>query len=225
MSAICPNENIFLGRKSGRSDGKEKRILLLEAALRVIVRDGIRGVKHRAIAKEAAASLSSTTYYFKNIDDLISDAFVFYAQKEIKYSLLLKRTSLDTLKDQQDLTNIKNNKKLAEIVSTMLLKHIEQQVKDIDSRKLEYAFQAEAIYNKKLADILIETHASTLSLIEQVFIYLGSKDPVVHAHVTFACIRDIEYKICVDKTISFEDPSIIKTVRHMIQGLFSSLVD
>jgi len=56
---------------SRRSDGAKKKLRILEATLRLIVKEGIRGVKHRAIAKEAGVSLSSTTYYFKDIHDLL----------------------------------------------------------------------------------------------------------------------------------------------------------
>ena len=45
-----------------------KRNEVLDAALRVMTRDGIRAVTHRAVAAELGHSLRATTYYFASID-------------------------------------------------------------------------------------------------------------------------------------------------------------
>ena len=54
--------------------------MILRPPLRIVAKEGIRGVKHRAVAKEAGVPLASTTYYFKDIDELISDAFMLFAE-------------------------------------------------------------------------------------------------------------------------------------------------
>ncbi|GGO98949.1 TetR/AcrR family transcriptional regulator [Wenjunlia tyrosinilytica] len=59
-----------------RAKGERRRALLLEAALRVVERDGVAGVTHRAVAKEAGQPPSSATYYFESIDDLLVAALV-----------------------------------------------------------------------------------------------------------------------------------------------------
>jgi len=82
MNEIISEDVNYLGRQLTRSDGKKKRDKILEATLSIIVREGIRGVRHRAVAKEADVSLSSTTYYFKDIHDLITDAFMYFASQE-----------------------------------------------------------------------------------------------------------------------------------------------
>ena len=45
----------------------DRRTALLEASLRLIGRDGLRGVTHRAVEQEAGAPHGSTTYYFKTV--------------------------------------------------------------------------------------------------------------------------------------------------------------
>ena len=59
---------------------EQRRLAILQAALRVMVRDGVRGVRHRAVAQEADVPLSATTYYFKDIHDLLADALTLYAK-------------------------------------------------------------------------------------------------------------------------------------------------
>ena len=54
---------------------------MLEAALRVIGRSGIRAATHRAVAAEAGTSLSATTYYFASGEDLLEQAFAHYVDE------------------------------------------------------------------------------------------------------------------------------------------------
>jgi AcrR family transcriptional regulator len=49
--------------------------------MRIVVRDGVRAVRHRAVAAEAGVPLSATTYYFKDIDDLLTDTFAQYVER------------------------------------------------------------------------------------------------------------------------------------------------
>ena len=69
----------YHGRKPARESSEQRRVAILQAALRVMVRDGVRGVRHRAVALEADVPLSATTYYFKDIHDLLADALTLYA--------------------------------------------------------------------------------------------------------------------------------------------------
>lgn len=55
--------------------GEQTRRKILEAVFRVISSEGIRGVTHRAVAREADVQLSLTTYYFKDIEALIGESF------------------------------------------------------------------------------------------------------------------------------------------------------
>lgn len=71
----------YRGRKAARAKSEYRRRQILEAALRIAAQDGIRGVKHRPVAREAGVPLASTTYYFKDIDELICDAFTLFAEK------------------------------------------------------------------------------------------------------------------------------------------------
>lgn len=76
-------EILYQGRKTSRQGSEQRRKAILQATLRVLVKDGVRGVRHRAVAKEAEVPLSATTYYFKDIHDLLADAFTFYAQENL----------------------------------------------------------------------------------------------------------------------------------------------
>lgn len=87
MSELESEVMAYQGRKAKRAGSEARRREILEATLRVIVRDGIRAVRHRSVAKEANVPLSATTYYFRDIQELISDAFTLFTEKAKKNSV------------------------------------------------------------------------------------------------------------------------------------------
>src|SRR5690606_40873094 len=78
-----PQDLQYHGRKASRAKSEHRRRLILEAALRIVVRDGVRGIRHRAVAAEAEVPLAATTYYFRDIDELIVDTFTLYTEKAL----------------------------------------------------------------------------------------------------------------------------------------------
>jgi AcrR family transcriptional regulator len=75
----------YQGRKASRQGSEQRRQDILDAAMRIVVRDGVRAVRHRAVATEAGVPLSATTYYFKDIDDLLTDTFAQYVERSAAY--------------------------------------------------------------------------------------------------------------------------------------------
>lgn len=66
--------------KNRRAKGEQTRLRILDAVLRVIAREGTRGVTHRAVAAEADVQLSLTTYYFSDIEAMIREAFTHFSE-------------------------------------------------------------------------------------------------------------------------------------------------
>lgn len=60
--------------RATRERGKQRKSLLLEATIRVMAERGLAGVTHRAVAAEAGVSVSSTTYFFDSLDDMVGEA-------------------------------------------------------------------------------------------------------------------------------------------------------
>ncbi|SDF57478.1 transcriptional regulator, TetR family [Lentzea fradiae] len=65
------------GRKAR---GEKKRRAIVEATLRVIERDGISGVTHRSVAREAGVPTTAPTYYFATLDDLLIATLLWTAE-------------------------------------------------------------------------------------------------------------------------------------------------
>lgn len=81
----------YQGRKASRRGSEQRRQDILDAAMRIVVRDGVRAVRHRAVAAEAGVPLSATTYYFKDIDDLLTDTFAQYVERSAAFKVLGQR--------------------------------------------------------------------------------------------------------------------------------------
>jgi len=64
--------------------GVERRKALLEAVLRIVTRDGVAAVTHRAVAAESESSLRATTYYFATKEDMIREAFRFFCEESLE---------------------------------------------------------------------------------------------------------------------------------------------
>ncbi|MFI8823237.1 TetR/AcrR family transcriptional regulator [Streptomyces sp. NPDC053431] len=54
-----------------RRHDPDRRERIVDAALRVVGRDGIAGLSHRTVAAEADVPLGSTTYHFASLDELL----------------------------------------------------------------------------------------------------------------------------------------------------------
>lgn len=54
--------------------GERRKNELIDATIRIVARDGVAGVSHRAVAKEAGLPPTSAAYHFKTIDDLLTTA-------------------------------------------------------------------------------------------------------------------------------------------------------
>jgi DNA-binding transcriptional regulator YbjK len=52
------------------SKGEQRRAVLAETAVRILVADGIEGLNHRAVSARAEVAVGLVTYYFPTVEDL-----------------------------------------------------------------------------------------------------------------------------------------------------------
>jgi TetR/AcrR family transcriptional regulator, regulator of biofilm formation and stress response len=64
-----------------RARGQARRVQLLQAAVEVIAEQGVGGASHRAIATRAGMPLSTTSYFFASLDDLMAAALAVVADR------------------------------------------------------------------------------------------------------------------------------------------------
>jgi DNA-binding transcriptional regulator YbjK len=63
------------GKPVPSAQGNDRRQLIIDATLEMIGERGVRGTSHRRVAKAAGVPLSTTSYYFGTLDNLLEEAF------------------------------------------------------------------------------------------------------------------------------------------------------
>lgn len=219
-------ENIqYQGRKATRKGSEQRRQSILDAAMRIIVRDGVRAVRHRAVAAEAAVPLSATTYYFKDINDLITDTFAQFVEHsaaslarmwaESEADLQLMAAALQ--RDEQA------RRAVVEHIVERALLHVRNQLQDNrDSLLAEQALRLEALNNPALRE-LAKVHQQILaSGVVHFFEVLGSRQPDEDAQLLTSIILRMEYQgllVGLEKVDVEETRGILKRYLYLVTGL------
>ena len=187
----------YRGRKASRLGSEQRRQDILDAAMRIVVRDGVRAVRHRAVAAEANVPLSATTYYFKDIDDLLTDAFSQYVERSAAYMAKLWENTevmLRAMVARNDGTPAARAR-LADEIAASAMDYIKHQLQTRrDYLIAEHAFHHEALINPRLAR-LVDVHQEILlqgaCRLMQV---MGSAQPLQDAQVLTGAMCRMEYQ-------------------------------
>ena len=208
-------------RKVVRASGIKRRKQILEATLRVIIRDGIRGVRHRAVAEEAQVPLASTTYYFKDIEELLSETFLFWNHSANTYTeqfrdqifAQLENVSTDDVKEQSARI------KLGNIFSELAIAYVISQIKNHrEDRLIELAFHHEAVRSEKLRRVVrgsLNGQRESLVLLYQL---IGSQNPDADAQVTISVLLRLEQEAVMADDLDHD--KIAETIRRHINMMF-----
>lgn len=191
----------YQGRPALRRGSERRRQAILEATLRVIVRDGIRAVRHRAVAKEAGVPLSATTYYFKDLPDLIVDTFTLFAERAMQDVIAPFRdrvfAQLSRLAPQASQSEAAREallELLAQMTCDFIFHEVEQQR---DHLIAEQAFFAEAVIEPRLVGLCLLYVGKQQEALSNACRLLGSADPVCDGDILISVIYRIERQLLV----------------------------
>ncbi|VVO80134.1 TetR/AcrR family transcriptional regulator [Pseudomonas fluorescens] len=187
----------YQGRKASRQGSEQRRQVILDAAMRIVVRDGVRAVRHRAVAAEAGVPLSATTYYFKDIDDLLTDTFAQYVERSAAFMAKLWVNNEGLLREMvlSGDGSPQARSKLADDIARLMADYVHRQL--ISRREhlmAEQAFRQEALLNPRLAELVRAHQQILLQGTRQLFEVLGSREPQEDAKVLTAIIGRMEYQ-------------------------------
>ncbi len=213
------SEVSVLSEKKKLKKGEKTKKRILFSAIDVLAKNGIKGTTHRAIAQQANIQLSLTTYYFKDIQELIQQAF------ELNSNYLRARTStiLDKVfsslekKSKCDLEKIsvKNHlcDQLVEMTTLYIFENIKKEAVSLSVEQLMFTTVQVSPQLKKLAH---EHEQSQLQPFEQFCRYFNDKDPEVDAKMMRTIFSQIQYSqlLIPQDEISIDD--IEKIVRKII---------
>lgn len=213
----------YQGKKISRASGLERRLLIIKATWRIIIKNGMRGVRHRAVASEAGVPLAATTYYFRNLEELITSAFTHWAEQAAVYNVRF-REDCDAVISDIDESSMQDKRvrtKLAEQVSELTCAHIVNQiVKRSDDRILELAFQHEALRNDKLKTLVVSQQYAFIKGLKAFHKKIGSKAPEADARISISIISRLEQEASMLGLDEFDQSCISSAVRRHVFSVF-----
>ena len=214
------SELVYQGRRAQRADSRQRRKAILEATLRLIVKEGIRGIRHRAVAREASVPLAATTYYFKDLNDLISDAFTYFVEQNIEQTRQLQSESFTAVHQlsAEERQSPSGRRQLSQQLTRFVLMHIRNQAASRDNRLIELAFRNEALRNEQLTRAMRLANQTTQKMITDFFDLLNIADSEAAAQIVHGTILNLEYQV-LSGAIALESPLLERSVTMMIRGL------
>lgn len=187
----------YRGRQTSRAKSERRRKAILEATLRIAARDGIRGIKHRPVAHEAGVPLASTTYYFRDIDELISDAFMFFAenaQHHLHDFYHVINRVLDLSAPEALRVGGEGRLALARRLASISAGYLNEQfIHRKDEVLAEQVFLLEALRDSRLAALAIEYRNAWITGLEGVLARLHSPVPRRDAALLVSVVLGLGY--------------------------------
>ena len=213
----------YRGRKAARAGSEQRRKAILEASLRIVVKEGVRGVRHRAVAKEANVPLSATTYYFKDISDLIADTFALFVEKVMSDLVVpIYKHVGDFLEHNRD--QVKTDPVFANQVidslTQMIVAFIKVEVTEQRDQMLaEQAFKHECLRDEGLRAIAQTYFDHLLSEMVELCRQIEVDDPEIAGELLMATMFRIEHEGLLVPPDQFDEVKATKMIRQLLQSL------
>jgi len=206
------------------SKGERTKNLILEAAIAVLAEQGIKGTTHRAIAAHANIQLSLTTYYFKDIQALVQQAFELnscYAMKFIK-GLWQPILALVEKYTKVALRRVSLRLELQETLSHSLLQLIAlNTTKNRNQLIVEQQLFTEIQHSPSLRLIAKQHHDAQLKPCLQLCEYFSKDKAKVNAQILLTVVEQIQYRQLLAETSVINNDNI----RNMIQQTLAIVLE
>ncbi|MGK0405249.1 MAG: DNA-binding transcriptional regulator YbjK [Oleispira sp.] len=188
----------YQGRKTSRAGSEQRRRLILEASLRIVVREGVRGIRHRAVAKEAEVPLAATTYYFKDIQELINDTFTLHAEQSLEVVNQFSKSLFVPLIDgggKSFIKAINSTEDMLEIIADNMTQYLVEQITHHrDALIAEQAFRYESILSPHLCKLGQVHKLALMQKFTDLLAMLHTPNPREDATIMISVIHRIEYE-------------------------------
>jgi DNA-binding transcriptional regulator YbjK len=199
--------------------GDERRLHILRAAWQVIINDGIRGVRHRAVAEVAEVPLASTTYYFKDIQSLIDESMQLFAEET--FQRFTEPFWAQAESKFASLKAAKNRQILEQGFIDLGVDYIQGRLADHrDQLVLEYAFWHAAVNNIALRDAVGQLLRRSVALMKPWFEALELTDPEQASRCMLATVRRIEYEGLIAGAMTQRPDWIREALTYQLKALW-----
>ena len=211
------------GRRAARAGSEQRRRAILEAVLRIIVRDGIRAVRHRAVAKEAGVPLSATTYYFKDIHDLIADAFTLFVEHAMGKVIDPVWVEIYQFAGEYPADRLRDPEARVAFIaglSALAAEFVGREVTDHREHLLaEQAFLQAAILDPRLREEALAFRAKLREGLVMFCTMVGTVDPPMDAEMIYETFLQLEYENLIAGEGAFDRARAERVLAHRFRLL------
>lgn len=190
--------------------GAERRRQVLEAALRLLAREGPRAVTHRAVAREAGTSLRATTYYFASREALLTEALEHYADQALSRFARIQADAPEVETDPDPLETA------VRLLAGAVVSDLSE---DLGGLVAEYELVLEIRRRPELADCYARWQDALLSLLAGFAGRLGSPHPEAHARLVLATLRGLEIEALARPGAPPDPEALCDLFRLLLTGL------
>ncbi len=188
--------------------GEQTRREVLEATLRLLAREGPRGVTHRAVAAEAGTSVRATTYYFRSREELLRESLEHYATTAIaRFDAIGAPLSADVTTPVEA---------AADLLAATVLSDV---VDDRAGLVAEYELVLEIGRNSGLEPVYRAWQDKLESILAGYAEMLGSSDPALDARVVLATLRGLEIEALARPSRKPSRAELRRLFRVLLEGL------
>jgi DNA-binding transcriptional regulator YbjK len=210
-----------------RESARQRRLEIIEATLRVMRRDGLRAITHRAVAAEAGVPLAATTYYFRDLEDLITESFLHWCTAQRRVVKAFHDSALE-LAAGGLAAGMAPGELAARLADATADYVAEQAGLYRDDRVLELAFLHEALRLPRLREAVELHQNSLLALLTGFHAALGSVQPAADAQISNSLVLGLERSVMLSAASSVDREGIravlLRYLRAML-GLVAEVPD
>lgn len=206
-----------------RSKGERTREKILIAAIEVLALNGIKGTTHRAIASHANLQLSLTTYYFKDIQALIHQAFKLNSEHILaRADTVLESAFLAITKiEKKELRKTAIRETLCQQLSEMTSHHLIDNIKhQAISLAVEQLMLTEIQVTPELRLLIQEHELAQLVPYEQLCHFFNKVNPELDAKIMYTVFSQLQYGQ-LTKQVNINSELIQQTTRKVLAWIMS----
>jgi DNA-binding transcriptional regulator YbjK len=178
----------------------------------------VRAVRHRAVAKEAGVPLSATTYYFKDIQDLIADTFTLFVENAMAQVLDPVWVKIYEFVGQYGgklPTGAAERDAFVSGISTLMADFVENELKMQREHLLaEQAFMQAAILDERLRAPAAEFRQRIVDGITVFFSAIGAREPAYDAEMIHQTFLQLEYEHLIREDQGFDRARVEGVLAH-----------
>ena len=209
----------YQGRKTSRVGSEQRRRLILEAALRIVIREGVRGIRHRAVAKEADVPLAATTYYFKDIQELVHQAFKLNSEQITQLTDFAWQQAFDYLESigKTQLKKVSVRVEVREQCAQLATEYIINKVTERSTALVvEQLLFTEIQTTPQLRELATQHRNILLIPFVQLCRYFDKDNAEIDAEILFTIFTQIEYKNIMSPIDELDREAIYQQVNRVI---------